>query len=142
MGENLEFGLLRYYSMLLPAQQSSHRQGLGSERSGKVQFVNSLSAVGRGASGSVTGFPFLHVCSFSFMLSRRTLSDAPGLGQVAVEIIRYACRLRAQNNTITIRWVPSHRGGLRETNRRTGEQLRLPPFPSQEQRSGDEALHS
>ena len=60
---------------------------------------------------------------------RRTLSDAPGPGQeVAVEIIRYAHRLRTQGNTITIRWVPSHQGvkGNERAYQRAGEAATLP----------------
>lgn len=59
---------------------------------------------------------------------RRILSDAPGPGQdVAVEIIRYAHMLRAQGNTIDIRWVPSHRGveGIEQADQRAVEAATL-----------------
>ena len=41
----------------------------------------------------------------------RMAGDAPGPGQeIAVGAISLAQRLRAQGNTITLRWAPAHRG--------------------------------
>ena len=63
---------------------------------------------------------------------RRVASDAPGPGQeIAVEVLRFSRQLIAQGNTITIRWVPSHRGveGNEQADQRAGVVADLADFP-------------